>query len=1033
MGDCTKKHGTVISYWLLLVVFIAVDCASAARLDFSNCVAASVRQQGTYFEANEVDVYYDMDTGVINMTVWGEMFGSLPELSSETNRLTTLRTQAQVLQYQTEMQYNSFCEFTLDHICPFGPSNFTGFYSQIDIQDTYYFLSLDTQLAIIDPTSQANIVACINTEITPKFPSYIYSLLIWVPAGILILVAITVVLAATLNPWNGTKDFFAWSSNYGQDPDTTRLLTPGFGDLLQYLQYAFLLGTLTLDYPGFYQPALSSIGWSVLQFNSSFVSDKSHDSGIDNLYAVSGRYGISTMSQLAGQGSESDIWVSFIVYFLIVTVVVVAICQLAFFLKWIWYKVTERHPVDLRSKNIPVTGGMLVRLFFNYFSLPLITYSTFQLLISASSKVYSSVLAGVLIVLWIVSGILIIRTIRTTRPQQALYDDLPTLLLLGPLYNTFTERGFMFCSIQLFLILWRGIVFGAVQDSGIAQIVLIAVAEVIYFLSINIFRPFNRLTSMNSYYMVLTAVRFLVSIFSLAFIPSLGINSVAKGWIAYVILLLHSLVLLLVFAVHALQVVIELLATFVGVRGESPSTFARAFGVRQLARRRVPKEKFDNPVLSHQSGFASTAMVVPSHNLANSSPKELNVIATANTFNMLDSGQGSSRIDGSSAGGTGQQQSPISPGAISGYDYYRMPRRGRLSNKKSWTAVSDSDPTAVRELASSSSSISSRIQQVPDNFGSRQEPLPASSSKIPLNQISDADAYNYDNDLWTSASLETPSKNIDYAVRESDVYFHTRSAAMSTPSGHSAMPSMSSNMNVQPSKLTPPKTREPLSDGSRYSRKLGTGPADPTGVSAGVKGWFTRQLDIASDRLHLGRSNRGFVVVRNAPLGRLEDEDKDQPVTSSEGPNTGELQINEDANSSAGPRLKHSNQSLNIVVDKTVEKNTFTPIIKSPVPPAKRKQQQQSQIEPSSSRHQLHVLDFAQSDSCSETSGALHLSNSSMAPLFPSQLLDVENGFGGNQLDTSVGAVRSMRVGDAIRTSRYGSQELKSTAELVDE
>ena len=93
----------------------------------------------------------------------------------------------------------------------------------------------------------------------------------FVPLLVLLAVGVGTVVAAMFSPW-GTTDIFLWSTNYGRDPDLIRLVTPGFGDCLQYLQFAVLTAGLTLDYPGFFQPVLSQGSWSVLMFNESFVS-----------------------------------------------------------------------------------------------------------------------------------------------------------------------------------------------------------------------------------------------------------------------------------------------------------------------------------------------------------------------------------------------------------------------------------------------------------------------------------------------------------------------------------------------------------------------------------------------------------------------------------------------------------------------------------------------------------------------------------------------------------------------------------------
>ncbi|KAK9332863.1 hypothetical protein V1520DRAFT_367378 [Lipomyces starkeyi] len=987
-------------------------------IDFSSCVSNSVVRSGTYFESTYVDALYDDNLNQVNLTITGNMHGSVPDLSTDTNRLTTLRTSASILQFQLSNTYERFCSYVENGSCPFGPNNDIGFLTSYPLANSYYFVSISTLVAVIDPTAAANVVACIRTSITPTFAPSVYAVLTFVPLGVLVLVGFSVVLAAIYNPWTGTKDFFSWSSNYGQDPDTLRLVTPGFSDVLQYLQFAYLIGSLNLAFPGFYQPTLSSVSWASLQFNVSSVSHMSRNHRLHNIYSVDGEWGISNQSQLIGQGEDRDVWTCFVVWLLVVVAAVVAIAQFCFLTKWIWYKVTSRHSVDLRSKNLPVTGGMIIRVFFNYFSLPLVAYSSFQLLISPHTAIYISVLAGVLLLIWIVSAVLAVRTIRLTKPQQALYDDLPTLLLLGPLYNTYTERGFMFCAVQLLCTCLRGIVIGAVQPSGTAQITLLAITELVFFLSLNIFRPFHPTTSMNIYHVILSVIRLLTTLFSVAFIPTLRVNDTAKGWVAYAILVLHALVIIVVFFLHALQAVIETFARLAGVTGETSNTFARAFGLRQLARRRRPKEKLGPMEISGDVTLADVE--IPSTGNLEKSPLDYSLHPSLSA-NLLDPSAGSI-----SAGG--KQSSPISP--TSAFAYYRMPRRTRAVG--SWAATR----SATDESSQSANKLTSELRQAP-SISSSASGVPQVAAD-PFRGEDDSSVIGTakndgDSDIWNPASLADTPRNVDYAVRESDVYFHTRTAT--TLSGPSSLPSSTSAFSSQE---RGPR-REPLSFAPRYSRKLGTGPADPTGVSAGVRGWFSRQMDTAADKLHIGRRNKGFVVVRNAPMRSVVyDEEFGHRVSTlaEERDEEGLAEIAEKVMSS------RQNPNRNIMVDQTVPKNTYTPIIRSPVPPALRRQQQRQQQPPqlSPSRQAFAPDDV---ESSSEESDSADIMTSSATALFSpmgeqqgSQVMIQHNDRdeSGASLDTSaVGAVRSMRVGDAIRSSQYGTEGFESGKLIADE
>lgn len=253
------------------------------------------------------------------------------------------------------IQYVSFAK--LASVDPLQLKDLPQFRIVQPLNASYSFSSLSTSLKIISGDARETSIGCIQVEVTPALGSSISAVLRFVPLGILLLVGFGTIIAAIFNPWNGTTDIFRWSSNYGMDQDMLRLVTPGFGDCLQYLQFAVLTGALTLNYPGFFQPALSRVGWSVLLFNSSIVSQNSHTRLIDNVYASNGTLGIENLSQLIGLGGVEDVWpISFVVFAGLLGGICVVIAGAAWF-RWVKMRISKQQEEDLRSKTWPFIGG----------------------------------------------------------------------------------------------------------------------------------------------------------------------------------------------------------------------------------------------------------------------------------------------------------------------------------------------------------------------------------------------------------------------------------------------------------------------------------------------------------------------------------------------------------------------------------------------------------------------------------------------------------------------------------------------------
>ena len=437
-----------------------------------------------------------------------------------------------------------------------------------DLYSPYSFTTITSNLQVKTGDASDALLACISASITPDLGRTLSNVLTYLTALVLLIVGIATASAAILSPW-GTLDVFRWTSNYGRDADLLRLITPGFGDCLQYIQFIVFSGSLSLNYPGFYQPVVSHASWSILMFNESFVS---HGNGtqslIDGVYAVNGSYGLDRMSQLVGMTADKDIWAGMMIWLLVIIAVLVALVQIGFVCRWAYRHISNTHQEDLRAKNMPFTIGNAIRIIFNYFLLPLVALSMFQLVVASHSPASTVGLAALTLIAVIGFAGWLFWIVGSTRPRSYLFDDLPTVLLYGPLYNTYSDHAATFALVPLMMTFLRGIAIGAVQPSGIAQLVLLSICEVILILTLNAFRPFHSPTSMNATHTIFAAVRLVTVMLSVAFVPELSVGDASRGWIGYVILLLHAITLFVGFFLHSLQTIIEVFARLAGAGGE---------------------------------------------------------------------------------------------------------------------------------------------------------------------------------------------------------------------------------------------------------------------------------------------------------------------------------------------------------------------------------------------------------------------------------------------------------------------------------
>ena len=675
----------------------------------------------------------------------------------------------------------------------------------------------------------------------------------FLPLVVLICVGIATAFAAIFSPW-GTTDTFRWTTNYGRDADLLRLVTPGFGDCLQYIQFIALTGGLTLNYPGFYRPVTSNVAWSALMFNESFVSNGNGcHSLMDGIYVTHGKYGLDRLRQLVGMSEVDDIWAGMAVWLLVIIAAVLALIQLGFLFRWAYRHIKNTQEEDLRAKNMPFSMGNVIRIVFNYFLLPIVALSMFQLVVAAKSPTYTVALASVMLVLIIGFAIWLLYLIATTRPKSFLFDDLPTVLLYGSLYNTYSDNAAPFALVPVTLTFVRGIAIGAVQASGIAQLVILAICEVITLLTLHAFRPFHSPTSMNAYHTFFVILRFATILLMISFAPSLGVTEGPKGWIGYAILLMHAIVLIFGFLLNAIQTIVEVGARMAGAGGDESGAarggLVKVFGMRQLSRR-LPRRDAG----SRQSQLSSAAMLDSENDRrsymrdsgrlrsqsAGSTGVLLNRQSTAFESNSAEAfgaipphqlGSGASSYTPTTPGeastfsflpsaaapsGLGRNRGPIL-GLQTGESadpYYRPPRIRRPTleayspgarSRGSWASGEwankrwSQQDTGAPEPAEEGPSVSGGGTPVPQASG----PLDGSPN-------------------------EPRRSKADYTTREVDFYYRVRGPAL--------------NANIP-------------------NRRTKTGPADPTGIPASAAGWFKNLFGGKTKE-----KGKGFEVVRSSRM-----------------------------------------------------------------------------------------------------------------------------------------------------------------------
>ncbi|KAG5985219.1 hypothetical protein E4U55_000042 [Claviceps digitariae] len=871
---------------VVLFALLASAPVSAVRIRPTNCLPESFQNQNPPFiqwVPVEADAKFDTKSSKHNFQyiVWGNVTGSLQQVnlpppedrdywnnpdktngkiinSDNSQNGTTVKSSISMLSYIPWSHRNFFCgDALVNGSCPLPPVfNTTGNVSVYDLPSmnitndmysSYSFASFAATILIIFGNAEGTNIGCISSVITPDLGNIAWVLKV-VPLVVLLFAGFAVAFAGIFSPW-GSSNIFHWTSNYGRDADLLRLVTPGFGDCLQYLQFIALSGALSLSYPGFFQPAVSQVGWSTLMFNESFVTQTPGWQSVqDGIYVtdIPDGYGLHALGQLVGMQESSDIWAGMMVWLCVIIAAVFILTQAGFLVQWLYRKIRNIAEEDLRAKNLPFSTGNVIRIVFNFLMIPIVALSCFQLVAAGESPTYAIGLAAITLAVLLGFAIYVLLLIIRTRPKSCLFDDLPTVLRYGPLYNTYSDEAAAFALIPVLLNFVRGVAIGAVQASGISQIVLLAICEVIQIFTLHAFKPFQSPTSMNAYHTLFSVLRLTCVLLMVAFAPSLGVTEGPKGWIGYAILLIHGGVLGLGFFLNALQTIVEVVARLLGAGGDNVGGLTRGgltkiFGMRELSRREthrtVPSRgsQLSTMAMLHAEEGGKTGYLAHGNRRLRSTSTVDYGGTAAHTKQRSSSGLQSIDVftAGHRHGDSNSSYIPGTPGEMSTFSfiasptvgrpmmvpvhvepsdpYYRPPRRGAINPQLRDSTYSDAPSNALRIEMTSPTNPKSGASG--DALDSALEETPRGPTPAPGGG---------------GGVVNLPVNHTDYATREVDFYYGVRGPALNS---------------------------------DNPGRRLGTGPADPTGPVATATGWFRNWFGGKSKE-----KGKGFEVVRSSRM-----------------------------------------------------------------------------------------------------------------------------------------------------------------------
>jgi hypothetical protein len=288
-----------------------------------------------------------------------------------------------------------------------------------------------------------------------------------------------------------------------------------------------------LEYPGFYKPIVSKVAWASLLYWTGPINHGFTYPGIeDGLYSTNGTYGLEYMSQTLGFPAMPDIMInSFINLFILIFGVMFGILILLL--------ITSHLGGGIHLGSVTWDAGIvLIGMILSLFSLPLLSFMSYELILVGYLPNYRIIMVGFSIAIIVFSNLHITRHIN--RQTEAIDCSSPSKFSQGGRLATCLWKAQQYFAQYLpgAVPLLQGIAIGGLQDWGLVQVLVLMGLEITLLLHMVMSLRGKLLVSTSAW---CTAARLLVISLTITFACSS--NETKKQWVGYVMLCSHGTVI----------------------------------------------------------------------------------------------------------------------------------------------------------------------------------------------------------------------------------------------------------------------------------------------------------------------------------------------------------------------------------------------------------------------------------------------------------------------------------------------------------
>lgn len=392
-------------------------------------------------------------------------------------------------------------------------------------------------------TTAGRQLECAAAKITPYIGTAYIVVFTLVPAGVMALVGAAAwqTHAAEL----GVDHFVDFSSALVSHQGPVWETIMDMGVYLRHLQFVFLSSSLSIEYPGFFQPVTSNAAWSSLMFwRGPYDGGLTWPGTEQGVYVSNGTFGMNHMTMVLGYPRIMDFMFD---AFLNLAVLIVALIVILCVVHWLASRSNPR-PSALSGIHTRKLAYMSVEVCLSLFSFPLISYMSNDLMLMGYLPNYRVGLIALTMLILLYVHFIITRPFLRSRRRIGLSNDAQSTsrqsFNLSRAFQTFLSY------MPHFMPLLQAVAVGALQSWGVVQVIVLFVAEIAILMHTtmakNVLFRFSRLQTA-----LLSASR-LITI-SILIPMALLEGEAMRQRIGYAILCLHGVVILVGFPATSIR------------------------------------------------------------------------------------------------------------------------------------------------------------------------------------------------------------------------------------------------------------------------------------------------------------------------------------------------------------------------------------------------------------------------------------------------------------------------------------------------